>query len=109
MTQKITHLFGSDGPMLMVRGEDPAEIHRLATEWVAEEDPGWMEVTDSPEDISVVSIRAVPGCGWPCDCGNRTTHYLRGRGGRGSFRGAFVNIHTITTDEMEQRRAVAGV
>lgn len=89
----ITHLFNADGELLMIRGEDPAEIHRLAVLYVTAD--GWLEVADTPEDIRVTPIRAIPTCGESCGCGNPGTHYLPvRRGGRGSFRGAFVNIHT---------------
>ena len=86
----ITHLFNADGELLMIRGEDPAEIHRLAVLYVTAD--GWLEVADT--DIRVTPIRAIPTCCESCGCGNPGTHYLPG-GGRGSFRGAFVNIRGL--------------
>lgn len=105
MAEQIISLDGGDEPCLLVRGDNASEIHRLAVEWVAgEEDPEWVRVADAVDDIRVQSIRAVGWCPyWACGCGTTQVHYINARPGSiGSFRGAFVALHHITTDEAER-------
>ncbi|HEY9372560.1 hypothetical protein [Streptomyces sp.] len=92
MAERVTQLNGDNGPLLLIRGEDPAEIHRLATEWAAEDCSG---VSTAPQDVQVISIRAIAWCDhWTCGCGEPGRHYIQAAPwSRGSFRGAFVELH----------------
>lgn len=84
-------LSGADGPLLLVRGEDPQGIHRRALRWVVEEDdPAVIRVAESPEEIHVSSIKVIGWCpGQFCECGEKTTHHITTRSG---VRGAFVAL-----------------
>lgn len=99
MPEQIRELRGDNGPMLVIRGEDPAEIHRLAMEWATEDGS---EVSEDLEDVQVISIRAINWCwSWICDCGQPGRHYIQARpGSRGSFRGAFVELHYPAPQEV---------
>jgi hypothetical protein len=105
----IYDLWNDEGPVLLIRGEDPRRIHELAAEHTH---AGGLVLADSPEDIRIDNIRAVPcrpeghdgDLGW-CD-GSMTVHYLPGVGGRGSFRGAFVKVRRPTREEYAERRRI---
>lgn len=106
MPEQIKLLHGEEGAMLLIRGEDPHEIHRLALDWVRdEEDPEWVRVCEGADEVTVQSIRAVGWCPQGvCECGGRGTHYMDAQpGSRGSFRGAFVALHYLTTDEKQSQ------
>jgi hypothetical protein len=91
----IYDLYNDEGPVLLIRGDDPRMILDVATKHARGEG---LVVTDTLADIRVSNVRAVPcnpeghegELGW-CD-GSMTVHYMPERGGRGSFPGAFVNV-----------------
>lgn len=92
MPELIRELVGESGPVLMIRSTDPAEIHRLAVEWAADEDG--IAVAEGPDEIRVQSIRAVPWCPVECGCERNRTHYTPTyKGGRGSFRAALIELY----------------
>lgn len=94
MSEPVVLLHGEEGPLLMVRGTDPAVIHAAAAEWAAEDGTA---VSDDVADVLVRSIRAIAWCPIEaCGCGNPGKHYIPTTpGSRGSFRGAFVELHDV--------------
>ena len=112
MKPLIYDLYNDEGPVLLIRGDDPKKIYELARDHTA--DQGRVLI-DTPETIRIDNIHTYP-CnpnghedfpGW-CD-GDMRVHYRAGIGGRGSFSGAFVEIQHRTAEEWaEIRRAGQG-
>ncbi len=105
MPQRAEILYNEDGPVVLTRAGTAAEALELAAEEAAEQD---MTVTDTETGIAVGWVRALPchpgsheipgGAGW-CE-GHMRCHYAWGKAGQGAFRGAFVNVRYLGTDEI---------
>lgn len=95
-------LYTDDGPLLMVRGTDPAQVHADALKFAGGED---LVVLDDAAAIKVEHIRATPcmknghatDLGW-CD-GTFRCHYQPGPEGPGAFSGAFIHVRHKTREE----------
>jgi len=95
----VAHLEGEDGDSLLIRGTGPAEILRIARDFVRDYEPE-LVLLDELADVRVGQVRALP-CrdggheldGAFCE-GRYGRHYLHGRGGPGSFSGAFLRVDT---------------
>ena len=64
MSAQIQLLADADGFVILVPGDDPAEIHRQALKFAAEED---VTVDTPAAEVMVRTVRALPWCGPLCN------------------------------------------
>jgi hypothetical protein len=112
MPYQVQVLHNSDGPVILARGETPAEVLALAADEAAHND---LVVTDAEADIRVGWVRATPcrrdghefrdGFNW-CD-GAMGAHYAYGKPGPGAFRGGFVNVRYLKPGEPRETATTA--
>ncbi|GAB2468550.1 hypothetical protein GCM10027187_40940 [Streptosporangium sandarakinum] len=102
---RIELLAGTEGLALLVCGDDPADLHRRAVEFAAGDD---VTVDDSPADVRVRSVRALPWCGPLCQwCGDGVHYAAAPDGAEGAFRAALIGCHICTDAERAAREAAA--
>ena len=98
---KVIESLGPDGMWLTVRAETLDEALRLAQE---EAEDGDRVILTPPEEVRIVSIRAMPCARGECEITYRHVHYDTTKpGSRGSFRGAFIEVRPMDEDEIEAR------
>ncbi|MFG6197745.1 hypothetical protein [Nonomuraea sp. JJY05] len=105
MTDRIELVVRAEGLALLVPGDDPAEAHRQALKFAADDD---VTVDDSPAGIFIRSVRGLPLCGpLCCGCGDDVHYVMAQDGDEGAFRAAMVACHVCTAEERAAREAAA--
>ncbi|MGW2219620.1 hypothetical protein ACWCSD_31930 [Nonomuraea sp. NPDC001684] len=105
MTDRIELLVEAGGLALLVPGDDPAEIHRQAVEYAADDD---ITVDATAAGVHVRSFRRLPWCGPACSgCGDGVHYETVQDSTEGAIRAALVACHICTDAERAARAAAA--